>query len=405
MAEAHDLKAISNSDKIKSMLKQTQILFRQQKYTEAKTILQEILKLDPKNAVAYNNLGSIYLIRGRFTRAKRYFKKALELDPAIEDARENLKTIEKIKRKKTKENVRVELSLLEEKARSLLEEGNTEAAIEVYNRIIDEDPTNIKVYNNLGILYYKLRQLQSAEKCFVKALEMYFHHGLPFDDQYTIIRQNLAKMREKIGSNVSDFLKDNLANELKESLDEDENILLSLLGTIEVNTETGPEEVNAIVALTNKQVIFYYKNPGQKQESIRFDVTLKDIKKSSFIKGIRRNTLQLDTPGGKIQVFSKNLTELRRMHSRLEKMTRTKKPDQGIDILSAENVDTEVLANIVNTMLDTLAYLGVFTPEEIESKKKEINQARKSKDRKRKHSLIPGKYKTGSNLNLNPHQS
>jgi tetratricopeptide (TPR) repeat protein len=58
---------------------------------EAENAILEAIKLEPKNASYYINLGTIYLKSGKMKRAHSQFEKALQLDPSNERARRGLK--------------------------------------------------------------------------------------------------------------------------------------------------------------------------------------------------------------------------------------------------------------------------------------------------------------------------
>jgi protein O-mannosyl-transferase len=51
---------------------------------------KEAIRLDPSNAIAYNNLGSAYNAAGMFEQAIEALNKALELDPTNQLAKNNL---------------------------------------------------------------------------------------------------------------------------------------------------------------------------------------------------------------------------------------------------------------------------------------------------------------------------
>lgn len=378
--KSDELKPISDEDQTKARLKETQILFRQQKYSEAKKILQEILRDDPDNAVAYNNLGSIYLIRGRLARAERYFKKALELDPKLADAEENLNSILKMKKGKSRTEIRSEIEELEEECKRLIQEGEIDEAIEKYKKIIELDATNVKVYNNLGILYFQQEDLEEAERYFVRALELYFHHGMVFDDQYTIIRDNLNRLREKIGSNVSDFVRDNLTNQLKDMLQPGEEFIDTFMGTMKVFFEGRQNEINTVLALTNKRLIIYYKAPKvYGGEATLLSYAHSEIKASKMVKGILKNTLMISAKDANFKLTSQNRNEVKKF---LESIREVQEGGVSKTIAAipsgfvAGKVETPVSGDVVTkvafSLMEILKELNFMTDSEIETKRKLI---------------------------------
>ncbi|MCE1248052.1 MAG: tetratricopeptide repeat protein [Firmicutes bacterium] len=396
MSQDSELQPISGGEQIKTRLKETQILFRQQKYTEAKKILQEILKDDPDNAAAYNNLGSIYLIRGRLARAERYFRKALELDPQLADADENLKAIQKMKKGKGHDEIREEIENLESECKQLIQNKRVEEAIERYKKILELDSTNVKVHNNLGILHFQRNELEEAEKYFVRALELYFHHGMVFDDQYTIIRDNLNKLREKIGCNIADYVKDNLFAQVKGKLDEGELIVDNFLGSFRVYSEGEQVEVSTILTLTNKRLILYYKSSQAHHGEAKWvEYKHADIKNTRMVKGILKNTLIITTPDEEFKFTSQNRNEMKRF---LEAVRDAQggtgaKITSPVDMTSA-TASPEVYGKIIVSLLDILRDLNVLTDAEVDHKKRALQTVRGPiSSIKKRGGLIPSKDK------------
>jgi Flp pilus assembly protein TadD len=390
------LQPISGEEQIKTRLKETQILFRQQKYTEAKKILQEILKNDPDNAGAYNNLGSIYLIRGRLARAERYFRKALELDPELTDADENLKAIQKMKKGKGHDEIKEEIESLESDCKQLIQNKRVEEAIGKYKKILELDSTNVKVHNNLGILHFQRNELEEAEKYFVRALELYFHHGMVFDDQYTIIRDNLNKLREKIGCNIADYVKDNLFAQVKSKLEEGELIVDNFLGAIKVYSDGEQVEVSAILTLTNKRLIIYYKSSMAHHGEAKWtEYKHADLKNARMVKGILKNTLTITTPDEEYKFTSQNRHEMKRFLEAL----RDAQGGAGMKIVSPVDVNSaaaspDVYNKIIVNLLDILKDLNVLTDAEVEHKKRALQTVRGPiTSIKKRGGLIPSKDK------------
>jgi tetratricopeptide (TPR) repeat protein len=56
-------------------------LINQGRYSEAITILQDVVRRDPTQDAAYHNLGFAYLRAGQYTEAMAAFQAAIQLDP------------------------------------------------------------------------------------------------------------------------------------------------------------------------------------------------------------------------------------------------------------------------------------------------------------------------------------
>lgn len=395
MDKSQDLTPISSEDHIRAKLKETQVLFRQQKYSEAKRILHEILKEDPNNAAAYNNLGSIYLIRGRFTRAEKYFRKAVELNPDLKDARENLTTIDKMRKGRSRADVDREISVLGEEAKKLVQEKKMEDAIEKFKQILDLDSTNVKVYNNLGILHFQMNDHEEAEKYFVKALELYFLHGLPFDDQYTTIRDNLNKLRKKIGSNVSDYMKTSFTTEIEEGLTAGEEVIKPFMGMMNIPYADRVYEVNTMLNLTNKRLIIYYKSSSLNEgEPVWKDFSHNQILDAKMVKGILKNTLTIITPESEFKISSSHRKEMKAFLAAIKGLSKKKEPGAAVEEPSSTLVvgpaeipfdrkppamPADVETKIIIRMLESLRDYKVLTDMEFDSKLKMVMAGRKAK--------------------------
>lgn len=395
MDKSQDLTPVPGEDHIRAKLKETQVLFRQQKYSEAKRILHEILKEDPNNAAAYNNLGSIYLIRGRFTRAEKYFRKAVELNPELKDARENLTTIDKMRKGRSRADVDREISALGEEAKKLVQEKKVEDAIEKFKQILDLDSTNVKVYNNLGILHFQMNDHEEAEKYFVKALELYFLHGLAFDDQYTTIRDNLNKLRKKIGSNVSDYMKTSFTSEIENGLTAGEEVVKTFMGMMNVPYADRVYEVNTMLNLTNKRLIIYYKSSSLNEgEPVWKDFPHNQILDIKMVKGILKNTLTIITPESEFKVSSSHRKDMKAFLAIIKSLSKKKEPEAAtgpVDSSMAVSIQEtpsekkpvmgipDVETKIIIRMLESLRDYKVLTDMEFDSKIKMIMAGRKAK--------------------------
>ena len=66
---------------------------------DAERCYQSAIKLDPKNAIAINNLGSVYMAHKEYGRAEKTYRKALKLDPNSALYHKNLGTVQLAERK------------------------------------------------------------------------------------------------------------------------------------------------------------------------------------------------------------------------------------------------------------------------------------------------------------------
>lgn len=69
-------------------------LIAQRRYLEAEEAARQALRLDPQNAVAYNNIGAALSWQGRYKEAAVAYRQALRLNPQLEIARKNLQLVE-----------------------------------------------------------------------------------------------------------------------------------------------------------------------------------------------------------------------------------------------------------------------------------------------------------------------
>ena len=71
-------------------------LFNEGKFAEAENFFQNILKNNPRDKEAYNNLGVISLQKKDLEEARDYFKRALEIDPLYKIALLNYTDIARV---------------------------------------------------------------------------------------------------------------------------------------------------------------------------------------------------------------------------------------------------------------------------------------------------------------------
>jgi tetratricopeptide (TPR) repeat protein len=84
------LEATSNSD---DMLTAAREYFRENKYSLAEPLLNQLILKNAKSPEVFQMLGTIYYDQGKFNKAIRGFKRALELEPTYTDASVGLSII------------------------------------------------------------------------------------------------------------------------------------------------------------------------------------------------------------------------------------------------------------------------------------------------------------------------
>ena len=145
----------------------------------ATSLYNEVLKVEPKNIHALNNLGSIFRTIGQPQEAMNYFKKVIDLDPnftialynlglVFGDLRKNDKAIEfyKITIKLDPQNFKAHnnLGVIHE------ELGEYQKALNYYEKVTEINPNYAPVYNNLGVIYKHLNFFEKSKDCFEKAI-------------------------------------------------------------------------------------------------------------------------------------------------------------------------------------------------------------------------------------------
>ena len=114
---------------------------------QAITLYREAIKLNPRYAQAYNNIGVALLGLERYDEAASHFRQALAINPELPQAHGNL-------------------------GNTLQSLGQTAAAVASFRRALEIDPNQVGVLSNLGITLKSLGQIDAAVASLRRALEL-----------------------------------------------------------------------------------------------------------------------------------------------------------------------------------------------------------------------------------------
>ena len=135
-----------NNKKTDELIEKALTLKYKGKLIEAELCLCEIIKVDPKNFIALNNIGNIYSARNEIKKAKSFFLKAIEI-------------------KHNYSNAIFNLALANE------ETGNIKEAIKLYKEAIKFDPNNLGFHHNLSRIdktYFNEDNIGNIKKLLLK---------------------------------------------------------------------------------------------------------------------------------------------------------------------------------------------------------------------------------------------
>ncbi|MFN6364504.1 MAG: tetratricopeptide repeat protein [Aphanizomenon sp.] len=127
--------------------------------SQAETIWREILRVEPNNGKAYNNLGNALRRQGKLAEALAAHQKALQLNHNDAEAYVGIGNV-------------------------LNAQGKPEEALASHKKAIQLNPKLAIAYNGLGNALYNQEKLEEAVTAFQKAIE--------FDPKYTIAYNNLG---------------------------------------------------------------------------------------------------------------------------------------------------------------------------------------------------------------------
>ena len=114
---------------------------------EAEAAYKKALEIDPKYAIAWNNLGILLADQARFGEAEAAYLKTIELDPKLAYSWSNLGVL-------------------------VADKGRFDEAEAAYQKALEIDPKYTPAWNNLGVLLDDQGRFDEAEAAYQKALEI-----------------------------------------------------------------------------------------------------------------------------------------------------------------------------------------------------------------------------------------
>lgn len=154
--------------------------------------LMKAIELNPKSAVAYNNLGVAYTMLQQYQNGIDACTKALEIDPSFQLAKNNLKwasderdkVLAAIKAQEQVAQNKRDVAFYSDYGLNYFKIGDYSKSIEIWNKILDLDAKNTFAMNSIGTAFMMKKQFDDAIALFKKASEM--------EPENQIAKNNLA---------------------------------------------------------------------------------------------------------------------------------------------------------------------------------------------------------------------
>lgn len=188
--------------------KQALLLYENAEYTESWNILNQVIKDDPENDLAFYLFGIIYYRFGNTAEAIKHLELAISINPAddyikdladvyfdITDYEKAISLYKKVLAKHP-DNVGILFNL----GLASYSSKKYQEAIGAYTKVVELIPDDYEAYNNLGLSYYALDDFDNAVKCFSKAA------GLKedFHEAYNNMG-NVLKLQNKLIESVESY--------------------------------------------------------------------------------------------------------------------------------------------------------------------------------------------------------
>ena len=235
---------------------------------EAESIFRQVIKIDPSNANAYNNLGTTLEKQGKLEEAIANYLQAIQLNPNYASAYNNRGYALHQQQGKLEEaitNYQQAIQLNPNYADAynnlgvaLSDKGKLEEAIASYQQAIQLNPDDADSYNNLGVALQQQGKLEEAIKEYQRSLNI--------DPEYTKARSNLMEAERLLAIKLNPTLPDIDDTKFLPS-ETDEPLVNTLRSTARIIAEVSAEgisigagwvvkkEGNTVWIVTNRHVI------------------------------------------------------------------------------------------------------------------------------------------------------
>jgi tetratricopeptide (TPR) repeat protein len=224
---------INNKTKAKKVMKdyfnEVETYFKLNDFDQAISRLKQIIKVNPKDKMAFKLLGNAYFLKNDYKKALNFYKKAVKIDPDFAELHNNIGLIysDQLKIKESIKHLNKAIALKPdfENAfynRALVFEkiGEYHKAIADYTKVIDLNPDDFEtvtrrrnLVNSLGIyeiaIDYQFAKLDIAGKSkknfeLIIVIPQVFFHSLDHFDRISAIIDFVNKARElKYGKHLS----------------------------------------------------------------------------------------------------------------------------------------------------------------------------------------------------------
>ena len=123
------------------------ILFKLKKFDLALRSWDDVIKIKPNNAEAYNNKGNILFLLENYEAAIESFKEAIKIKPSYADAYNNL-------------------------GNPLWRQKKIDESLQSYKKAIEINPNHPEAHNNLGMGLHKLKKYETAFQSYENAIRI-----------------------------------------------------------------------------------------------------------------------------------------------------------------------------------------------------------------------------------------